>query len=146
MFFDKILQVPDKFQVLFGQTSILKLGSSSTYYYCRKMFKILEIGMTQLYNLIFFLTLPNNVGLTSLLYRMHKNKSSTRFWVIQSQVEVHPDAIGKNRYFGHKLWVFMSTMSCSFIIIRGLLESKNHNAKIIFRLLYPIKKGRKSEN
>ena len=42
---------------------------------------------------IFFLSLPNNVRLTSKLYRMHKNKSSTIFWVIRSRVEVHPGAI-----------------------------------------------------
>ena len=32
---------------------------------------------------IFFLSLPNNVCLTSKLYRMHKNKFFIRFWVIE---------------------------------------------------------------
>jgi hypothetical protein len=56
----------------------------------------------------FFLALPNNVRLIS---RMHKNKSSTRFLLIRSRVDVHPGAIGEKRNFARQLWVFFSAMS-----------------------------------
>jgi hypothetical protein len=60
---------------------------------------------------IFFLSLPNNVRLASKLYRMQKNKSSTRFLLIRSRVELHSGALGENRIFARKLWVFFSAMS-----------------------------------
>ena len=49
--------------------------------------------------------------LTSKLYRMHKNKSFTWFWVIRSRVEVYLGAKGENRNFARKLWFFFSLMS-----------------------------------
>ena len=60
---------------------------------------------------IIFPASANNVRLTSKFYRMYRKESSTRFWVNRSLVEMHPGAIGANRNFGHKLWVFFSTMS-----------------------------------
>ncbi len=60
---------------------------------------------------IIFLASANNVRLTSKLYRMYIKEFSTRIWVIQSRAEVHSRAIGENRNFGHKLWVFFSIMS-----------------------------------
>ncbi len=60
---------------------------------------------------IIFPASANDVCLTSKLYRMYRKESSARFWLIRSWVEGHYGAIGENRNFGHKLWVFFSTMS-----------------------------------
>ncbi len=60
---------------------------------------------------IIFPASANNVRLTSKLNKMYRKESSTRFWVIRSRVEVHWGAIDEHRNFGHKLWVFFSTMS-----------------------------------
>jgi hypothetical protein len=81
---------------------------------------------------IFFLALPNNVRLTSKLYRMHKNKSSTRFWVIQSRVEVHLGAKGVFEFFLKNFFFKISLFSTLFF---DLFLMGNSNSKIIFCII-----------
>ncbi len=72
---------------------------------------------------IFFLSLPNNVRLISKLYRMHKNKSPTRFWLIRSRVEVYPGSIGENRNFSRHIGYFFRPCPIH-PIQRGHMKSK----------------------